>query len=468
MGTFRINRIVFLMNKLYKLFLSFALLSSTIAIAQPKKVIADKIIAQVGDKIILRSDIINAIADYKRQGQEASLPPNPECAFLEGQLIQKSLVIQAERDSLVVGEDEIDAALDNQIRGFIREYGSQQVLEEIAGKTIYQIKEDFRQNFKERKQSEQMRSKILENVKMTPNEVKAYFDLIPKDSLAFYESEIELTQVVATPKANKDVDEYIIKQLYDYKKQVEAGQKKFDQLAKLFSEDPGSKENGGQYNVNRNDKIWDPAFFSAVFKLKEGQISSVIKSKFGYHIIQLVSRSGDDAVIRHILKVPPVTDEEVNIAKTKLDSVRGYVVKHQISIGEAVAHFSDDESSKFNGGQVQGRDGSTFLTIDQLDKDLVLAIKDLNVGDCSKPQYYTDERGRKLVRIVYMKTRTSPHRENLKDDYNKIAQRALETKKQKKLETWFKEHLPTYYILIDKEFSACPSLATWFKNSATN
>ena len=456
------------MNKLYKLFLSFALLSSTIAIAQPKKVIADKIIAQVGDKIILRSDIINAIADYKRQGQENALPPNPECAFLEGQLIQKSLVIQAERDSLVVGEDEIDAALDNQIRGFIREYGSQQVLEEIAGKTIYQIKEDFRQNFKERKQSEQMRSKILENVKMTPNEVKAYFDLIPKDSLAFYESEIELTQVVATPKANKDVDEYIIKQLYDYKKQVEAGQKKFDQLAKLFSEDPGSKENGGQYNVNRNDKIWDPAFFSAVFKLKEGQISSVIKSKFGYHIIQLVSRSGDDAVIRHILKVPPVTDEEVNIAKTKLDSVRGYVVKHQISIGEAVAHFSDDESSKFNGGQVQGRDGSTFLTIDQLDKDLVLAIKDLNVGDCSKPQYYTDERGRKLVRIVYMKTRTSPHRENLKDDYNKIAQRALETKKQKKLETWFKEHLPTYYILIDKEFSTCPSLATWFKNSATN
>lgn len=456
------------MNKLYKLFLSFAVLWTTIAVAQPKKVIADKIIAQVGDKIILRSDIINAIADYKRQGQENSLPPNPECAFLEGQLIQKSLVIQAERDSLVVGEDEIDAALDNQIRGFIREYGSQQVLEEIAGKTIYQIKEDFRQNFKERKQAEQMRSKILENVKMTPNEVKAYFDLIPKDSLAFYESELELTQVVITPKANKDVDEYIIKQLYDYKKQVEAGQKKFEQLAKLFSEDPGSKENGGQYNVNRNDKIWDPAFFSAVFKLKEGQISSVIKSKFGYHIIQLVSRSGDDAVIRHILKVPPVTDEEINIAKAKLDTVRGYIVNKQISIGEAVTHFSDDENSKFNGGQIQGRDGSTFLSIDQLDKDLVLAIKDLNIGDCSKPQFYTDERGRKLVRIVYLKTRTSPHRENLKDDYNKIAQRVLETKKQKKLELWFKEHLPTYYILIDKEFSTCPSLASWFQNSATN
>ncbi len=454
------------MNNTYKLFLGLALLITNIAFAQPKKVIADKIIAQVGDKIILRSDIINAISDYKRQGQEAQLPPNPECAFLEGQLIQKSLVIQAERDSLVVGDDEIDAALDNQIRGFIREYGSQQVLEEIAGKTIYQIKEDFRQNFKERKQAEQMRSKILENVKMTPNEVKSYYDAIPKDSLAFYESELELSQVVVTPKANKDVDEYIIKQLYDYKKQVEAGQKKFDQLAKLYSEDPGSKENGGQYNVNRNDKIWDPAFFSAVFKLKEGQISSVIKSKFGYHIIQLVSRAGDDAVVRHILKVPPVTDEEVNIAKRKLDTVRTTIMNHQFSIGEAVTRFSDDENSKFNGGQVQGRDGSTFLAIDQLDKDMVVAIKDLKVGECSKPQYYTDERGRKLVRIVYLKTRTSPHRENLKDDYNKISQRALDIKKQKKLETWFKEHLPTYYILIDKEFYNCPSLATWFKNSA--
>ena len=454
------------MNNSYKLFLGISLLITNIAIAQPKKVIADKIIAQVGDKIILRSDIVNAIADYKRQGQEAQLPPNPECAFLEGQLIQKSLVIQAERDSLVVSDDEIDAALDNQIRGFIREYGSQQVLEEISGKTIYQIKEDFRANFKERKQAEQMRAKILENVKMTPNEVKSFYDFIPKDSLAFYESEIELSQVVVTPKANKDVDEYIIKQLYDYKKQVETGKKKFEQLAKLNSEDPGSKENGGQYNVNRNDKIWDPAFFSAVFKLKEGQISSVIKSKFGYHIIQLVSRSGDDAVVRHILKVPPVTEEEINIAKRKLDTVRTAFMNNKLSIGEAVTKFSDDESSKFNGGQIQGRDGSTFLAIDQLDKDMVLAIKDLKVGECSNPQYYTDERGRKLVRIVYLKTRTSPHRENLKDDYNKVSQRALDIKKQKKLESWFKEHLPTYYILIDKEFSACPSLATWFKNSA--
>src|SRR5690242_10647472 len=172
---------------------------------QQQRVIADKIIAQVGDKIILQSDITNAIADYKRQGQDTQLPPNPECAFLEGQLIQKALVLQAERDSLPISDEDLDARLDNQVRGFIQAYGSKEALEEIAGKTIYQIKEDNRAPFKERLMADQMRSKILEAVKITPTEVQAYFDKIPKDSLIYYESKVEVSQIVMNPKANKDV-----------------------------------------------------------------------------------------------------------------------------------------------------------------------------------------------------------------------------------------------------------------------
>jgi len=453
------------------LFLSFIVFSLSIQsnAQQVKKVIADKIIAQVGDKIILKSDIVNAIADYKRQGgADGQLPPNPECAFLEGQLIQKALILQAEKDSLPLADDELDSKLDNQVRGFIREYGSKEVLEEIAGKTVYQIKEDLRQVFKERDMADKMRAKILENIKITPTEAKVYFEKIPKDSLPYYETEIEVSQIQATPKANKDVEEYVSKQLYEYKRQVEAGIKKFDQLAKLYSEDPGSKDNGGQYNINRNDKSWDPAFFSAVFKLKDGQISPVIKSKFGYHIIQMVTRSGDDAVIRHILKIPPVTDEEINLAVQKLDSIRSKLELHYFAFGEAVNKFSDDENSKFNGGQIQNRDGSTYITIDQLDKDMVVAIKDLKPGEISKPQIYVDEKGRKMVRLVYLKTRTTPHRENFKDDYNKIAQRALDEKKQTKLQEWFKDHLPSYYISIDKEFEGCASLADWFKYTSNN
>jgi peptidyl-prolyl cis-trans isomerase SurA len=446
----------------YSLFFIIGCLTITQTFAQPKKVIADKIIGQVGDKIILRSDVVNAIADYKRQGQEAQLPPNAECAFLEGQLIQKALVLQAEKDSLVVSDEEIEAALDNQIRGFIQAYGSKEMLEEISGRTIYQLKDDFRGPFREKKLADQMRSKIVDNVKITPNEVKAYFNKIPKDSLPYYESEIELSQIVSIPKSNKEVDEYVIKQMYEYKRQVENGVKKFEALAKQFSEDPGSKENGGMYNINRTEKFWDKDFMNACFRLKEGQISPVIKSKFGYHIIQMVSRAGDDAVIRHILRIPPITEEEILLSIQKLDSVRKNIVAGKLTFGEAVNKHSDDEGSKFNGGAITARNGSTYITIDELDKDLVIAIKNLKVGEYSKPLTF-DDRGVKKVRIVYLKTRTEPHQENMREDYNKVAERALDEKKQATLEKWFKEHLPKYYITIDKEFANCESLGDWWK-----
>ena len=452
------------MKKLILFIFLFA--NQQLLFAQTKKVIADKIVAQVGDKIILHSDIVNAIADYKRQGADAQLPPNPECAFLEGQLIQKSLVLQAEKDSLPITEEEIDAELDNRIRYFINAYGSKETIEEIYGKSIYQLKDEFRPQIRDKKLADQMRGKIIDVVKITPNEVKIYENKIPKDSLPFYESEIEVSQIVAQPKANKEVEEYVIKQLYDYKRQVESGSKKFESIAKSVTDDPGSKENGGMYNINRNDKNWDPTFFQAIFKLKEGQISPVIKTKYGYHIIQMVSRLGDDAVIRHILRIPPITEDEINISIKKLDTVRNNIMNGKIAFGEAVNKYSDDETAKFNGGTITSKDGSTYITIDELDKDLVLAIKDLHVGEYSKPQVYED-RGVKKVRIVYLKTRTAPHRENIREDYNKIAQRALEDKKQMALDKWFNEHLPQYYIYIDKSFSDCGGIKQWWKN-ATN
>ena len=431
--------------------------------AQTQKIIADKIIALVGDKIILQSDIVNAQADFKRQG--APIIPN-ECDLIEGQLIQKALVLQAQKDSLVVTDEELEALLDNQIRQFIGAYGSKDVLEEVAGRTVYQIKEDFRQPFKERKLSEQMRGKILEAVKITPTEVKEYYDKIPKDSLHYYESELEVSQIILYPKANKDVEEYVSKQLYDLKKQVENGGKKFDQLAKLYSEEPAAKESGGQINLNRNDKgSIDPTFLAAAFRLKEGQISPVIKSKFGLHIIQMVSRAGDDAVVRHIIRIPPVTDDEVKLAITKLDSVRTMIVNGEFPFNAAVSKYSDDEYSKFNGGSITSNDGSTFVNIDQFDKDMVLALKNMKLGDISKPIAYTDERNRKAVRIIFLKTRTNPHIENLKEDFNKVAQRALEQKKQNILQKWFKDHIPTYYISIDKNYLHCNNISQWLNAS---
>lgn len=434
------------------------------AFAQPQKVVADKVVGIVGDKIILKSEIINEMLDRQRRNE--ALPENAECAVMESALTMKALVLQAEKDSLQVGEDELESLLDNQVRGFIQAYGSKEALEQIAGRTVYQIKEDFRIPFRERKLAEMMRAKIVEGVKITPNEVKAYFDKIPKDSLVFLESQLEVGQIVVYPKANRDLDRTAIEDLNDYKKQVESGTRKFETLASLYSMDPGSKNNGGTYNINRTEKVMDPVFVQAAFRLKEGQVSPVIKTRFGYHIIQMVSRAGDDATVRHILLIPQITDDEVKESQSRLDSVRAKLIAGTISFGEAVAKYSEDESSKYTAGLIQGRDG-TFVTIDQLDKDLVAILPKLKVGEFSQPVPFTDERNKKGVRIVYLKTRTEPHVENLKDDYNREAQRALEEKKAEAIERWFNNKIATYYIMVDDDYKSCAQLKKWTQNAAS-
>lgn len=433
--------------------------------AQPQqKIVADKIAAVVGNKVILRSDIDNAILDMQRQGME--LPPDARCLTLEQSMGMKALVLQAEKDSLPVTDEEIEVSIDNQIRGFINAYGSKDELERVAGRSVYQLKEDFKESFRDRRLAESMRNKIVEEIKITPNEVKAYFEKIPTDSLPLYEAELEVGQIVVYPKASREAEEYAIEQLNDVKKQIEAG-RDFAALARYYSEDEGSKERGGQYEVNRNQRDMDPVWMSKAFTLKEGQISNPFKSRFGYHIIQLVSRAGDDAVVRHILKIPQVTQIELRAGYAKLDSVRAKLIAGTLDFGTAVSRFSEDEYSKFTGGMMQGREGS-FLTIDQMDKSMVPVLRDLKVGEFSQPIEFADERGKKGVRIVYLKTSTEPHRENLRDDYNRIATRALEEKKNDALDAWFSNKVKTYHIMVDEEFKDCDAIQKWLPQNTVS
>jgi len=443
------------------LFFFVSVIAVTNVYAQPQKVVADKIIAIVGDKIVLKSDIDNSIIDMQRQGID--VPPNARCMALEQAMGVKALVLQAEKDSLPVSDDEVDADIDNQIRYFTNMYGSKEELERIAGKSVYQMKEDYRQGFRERKLAAAQRDKIVGDIHITPNEVKEYFDKIPTDSLPYFESQLQIGQVILYPKANRDAEEYAIDQLKEFKQQIETGSKKFETLASLYSDDPGSKNTGGEYQINKNEKQWDATFLHEAFRLKEGQVSNPFKSKFGYHIIQMVSRNGDDAVIRHILIIPQITPVEVNAAKAKLDSVRTALLAGTMQFGEAVAKFSDDESSKFTGGNILNKEGSTFLTIDQLDKDMVLMLKSLKPGDYSIPAQYTDERGKVGIRIIYLKSKSLPHRENMQDDYSRIAESALEDKKGDALDKWFNNNIPNYYIKIDDDYKDCVEMKKWIK-----
>lgn len=447
------------------LFTFCLLLTAYCLSAQTKKVTADKIIATIGDKIILKSEIDNSISDMQRQNID--VPANGKCLLLEQALGLKALVLQAEIDSIPVSDEEVDADIDNKIRYFINQYGSKEIVEQIAGKSLFQLKEDFRQTFREQKLAQGERDKIVADVRITPQEVQAYYDSIPKDSLHFYGSELEIGEIVIYPKPSRDLEKYAVDQLTEYKKEVEDGSKKFETLASLYTDDPGSKDNGGRYEINRNEKQWDPIFLAKAFSLKDGQISSVFKTKFGYHIIQMVSRNGDDAVIRHILKIPQISSIEVNETKEKLDSIRSKLVAGTLDFGQAVSKSSEDENSKFTGGRIPARDGSTFISIDDLDKDLVLMLKDLKVGQYSQPTEFVDDRGKKAVRIVDILTRTEPHRENLKDDYDKIAQDALGEKKNEALENWFAKKISSFYINISDEYKACPELQKWETNTTT-
>ena len=432
--------------------------------SQPKAIIADKIVAVVGNKIILKSDIDNSLIDMQRQN--IAIPPNARCMMLEQAMGIKALVLQAEKDSLPVTDEEVETIIDNRIRSFIAQFGSKDELEKVAGKTIYQLKEDFREPIRDQELAKAMRNKVVENVRITPKEVAEFYNKIPKDSLFLYESEVEISQIISFPKAHRDAEEYCIEQLKDFKAQIESGKKDFATLASIYTMDPGSKETGGQYDVNRYSKELDPVWLGKAFTLKPGQVSNPFKTKFGYHIMQLVSRAGDDASVRHLLLIPQVTSFEIKDAKDRLDSVRALMMAGQMDFGAAVAKYSDDEASKFTAGQITGRDGSTYVTIDQLDKDLVVMLKDLKVGQYSQPTEYTDEKGRKGVRVVYLKTKTEPHRENLKDDYDRIAARALEEKKNGVLENWFMKKVITYFVLIDDEYKACPEMARWMKGAS--
>jgi peptidyl-prolyl cis-trans isomerase SurA len=427
------------------------------AFAQPKKIVADKIVGQVGDRIVLKSDIDNQIADAKRQ--EAELPPDANCFLMQQLIINKMLALQAEKDSLPVSDEEVEADIDNRIRYFIQQYGSREVIEQITGKTLYQFREEMRMPIKEGKLAAAMRNKIVENIKITPTEVKAFFDKIPKDSLSFYETELEVGEIVIYPKAGREMEEYAQDELKEFKQQVETGEKKFETLASLYTEDPGSKQTGGMYVINRTDRQWDPTFFNTAMSLKEGQVSRVIKSKFGYHIIQCVMRNGDEITIRHILKIPRITDEDIKNAISKLDTIRPKLIAGTLSFGDAVGKYSDDDQSKFTGGRIMGQDGSSIVTIDQLSKDIVPVLDQVKPGEYSQPFSFTDERGKKGVRMIYLISRTEPHRENLKNDYSKLANRALEEKKEKELEKWFRKNASTFFVEIDEEYKTCSGIS---------
>jgi peptidyl-prolyl cis-trans isomerase SurA len=432
--------------------------------AQDKGPVIDEIVAVVGNNLILQSDIENELQQYAAQGMVPN--ENTRCLILEELLFQKLLVHQADLDSVTVSDAQVDGELDQRMRYYISQAGSEQKLEELMGKPIGQLKADFREDLRAVLLAKTMQGKITGDLKVTPSEVRSYFAEFPKDSLPFIDSEIEMCQIVRKAPDNPEEKKLVKEKLEKLRERVLAGED-FATLAVLYSED-GSSANGGELGYKyRNELV--PEFSAAGFGLKGKDVSPVIESMFGYHIIQMIDRKGEQANMRHILMMPKVSSLDLMKASQKLDSIKVEIESGAIGFEAAAAKYSDDAESKNNRGNVVNpQTGATRFQIDELDPALFFIVDKMKVGEVSSPLKFTTSDGKTAYRLIYLKTRTTPHKANLKDDYQRIQAIALAQKQNKTIETWIKKKKATTYIKIDQRLTTCPFKYEWLDSATSN
>ena len=416
-----------------------------------QKNVVDKIVAIVGEEIILKSDIENAYLQEQGQGLVSS-SSDYKTELLEKQLIQKLLLAQAQIDSISVTEEQVENAVANRIEYFISNIGSQERLEAYFGKSLEEIKDDMRGPLRELLITEQMQQKIVEKIRITPSEVRSYFKRLPKDSLPEMPDRYELQQIVLRPRISDAEKERIRERLREYREQILKGEKTFNTLAVLYSEDPGSAPRGGELGYIPRNQL-DPAFAEAAFNLKPGKISKIVESEFGFHIIQLIDRQGEKINVRHILLQPKIAEEEKEEALLRLDTIRQYINENKMTFEEAAMYFSSDKQTRNNGGLVADPQTSeSRIARANIPGEMAKEINSLKVGEVSMPFVTHSERGQEEYKIVKVKEFYPRHRANLEDDWQNFELMLTNEKQMDKLEKWVKEKQANTYIHIDEEY----------------
>ena len=373
-----------------------------------QKNVIDKIVAIVGDEIILQSDIENAFLQQQGQGIISS-SPDYKAEILEQQLVQKLLMAQAQIDSIIVSDEEVENAVSSQIEFFISNIGSQERLEKYFGKSIQEIKDDMRNPIKEQLITEQMQQKIVEKIRITPSEVRSYFKKIPKDSLPDMPDRYELQQIVLKPDVSEAEKERIREQL-------------------------------------------DPAFAEAAFSLKPGKISKIIESEYGFHIIQLIDRQGEKINVRHIILQPKVSDTEKQEALNRLDTIRQYITDGKMTFEEAAYYFSTDKKTRNNGGLfADPQTSEARIARPDIPGDMAREVNKMKPGEISQP-FISHTNGQEEYKIVKIKEFYPRHKANLDDDWQNFELMLKREKQMEKLEKWIKEKQADTYIHIDESF----------------
>lgn len=445
--------------KVFK-FIFLLLFLSQISFGQDKKLV-DKIIAQVGAEIVLLSDVETEFQYYKAQSTSADA--NAKCMILEQILAQKLLIDQAKLDSIEVPEDQVENQLDLRMEGVLKKMGGDEVLfQQYYGKSVSEMKNIYRDDIHNSIMAEMMQDKLMQDINITPTEVYDFFNNIPADSLPYFNSEVEISQILLAPQINETEKSKAFEKIKNIKNQLENGEP-FENLAKKYSDDPGSGAKGGDLGwVKRGTFV--PKFEAAAYTLKKNEISDIIESEYGYHIIQLLERRGNTIHTRHILVKPSITSEDLKNAERKLDSIRTLIVKDSIKFEDAVKKFSDPKSMSFsnNGRMTNPASQTTFFQMNELQPDVYFAIESLKEGEMTNVMETNNEMGETRYQVIKLNTKTNPHRANLKQDYSKIQNYAKNSKKNEYINNWVENKIKNVYMHIDNLYSqSCPNIIKW-------
>ncbi len=427
----------------------------------------DKVLAVVGDNTILLSDVESQYQQMLNQNQGQPLPEDTRCNIFDNLLLERLFLSQALLDSVTTSPEEVETELDRRIKYFISIFGSKEKLEEYYGKSVLELKDDFKDDIEKQLLADKMKGKAFTGLKVTPAEVKEFYERIPADSVPYFNSELEIGQIIMFPKVNQYSKDYAMKKIQGIRESIVKGGD-FSVQAMINSQDDGSARDGGSLGmVERGEMV--PEFESVIFKLKEGEVSDVFESPFGFHIAVVDEIRGEKRKVRHILVKAQTTPSDLTSVADRMDSILHELRVDSLSWREAVNAFSEDEQSKSIGGLMTNpKTGTTYFEKPDIDGTLILSLDRLKVGEYSDVLGYStqDHTGdvKKGYRIVWLKTETKPHKANLEQDYSKIQGAAKGEKQQKALEQWIKLHRSKNFVRIDDSMKTCGQIDKWLVN----
>lgn len=446
------------------------LLYSTILLCFPltigaQKNVVDKVVWVVGDEPILLSDVEEARISSEMQGTPVE---NPYCVIPEQLAIQKLFLHQADLDSIEVDEANLIQAVNEKIDLFIHTYGSKENVETMAHRSLSQFKELQKKMLRDSERMREVQKKITSNIKVTPADVREYFKNIPQDSLPFIPTQVEVQIITSTPEVSRQEIERIEDRLREFARRVNDGESDFSTLAMLYSQD-GSARMGGELGYNGRNQ-WVPEFANVAFSLNSPKkVSKIVRTEFGFHIIQLIDKKGDKVNVRHILLKPEIEDSEYTKALARLDSIVVDIKEGDFSFEDAASVLSDDKDTRNNNGLMFYQDKEKYtrtsrFKMEELPQEIAKVVNNMQIGDISKAFILNNEKGQKVCAVVKLKNRIEGHYANTTEDFQVLKDVVLEKKRNEKIEQWIKEKIQKTYIKIDPEWKNCEfKYSGWIK-----